>query len=54
MRVSSTVSVAVILLAGVARANDLKSGPQVGNGVPGGFVTTFLNGPHADKRRCPV
>jgi hypothetical protein len=33
---------------------ELKSGPQVGSGVPGGFGTLFINGEHAGNRRCPV
>ncbi len=47
--------VAVVLLAGNALAwDDLKSGPQVGQGVPGGFPALFVNGIHAGKKCCPV
>jgi hypothetical protein len=39
---------------GAARLNEMKSGPQVGESVPGGFVAHFLNGDHAGKPCCPV
>lgn len=39
---------------GGARPNALVSGPQVGMGITGGFVSLFLNGQHAGKPRCPV
>jgi hypothetical protein len=49
------LSLAVVLLAGsVLAADGLTSGPQVGEGVPGGFGAQFLNGDHAGRRRCPV
>jgi hypothetical protein len=51
----SILSLAVVLLGGgVLAAGELKSGPQVGEGVSGGFGAHFLNGDHAGKRRCPV
>jgi hypothetical protein len=41
---------------GGPRLNEVKSGLQVGESVPGGFVSLFLNGipMHAGKQRCPV
>ena len=50
-----TLSLSVVLLAGsLLLAAELKSGPQVGDRVNGGFSVQFLNGTHADKKRCPV
>ena len=55
MMLRSILSVAVVLLAGGAAAADgLRSGPQVGERIPGGFGALFVNGDHAGKRRCPV
>jgi hypothetical protein len=55
MMLRSTLSLAVVVLAGGAlAAGDLKSGPQVGEGVSGGFRALFVNGDHAGKSRCPV
>ena len=55
MRRRAILSLAVVLLAaGAAAADELKSGPQVGEGIPGGFRVLFLNGDQADKQRCPV
>jgi hypothetical protein len=34
--------------------NEIKSGPQVGEGINGGFLAHFLNGPEVDRQRCPV
>jgi hypothetical protein len=34
--------------------NEIKSGPQVGEGINGGFLAHFLNGAEADRQRCPV
>jgi hypothetical protein len=41
---------------GAPGPNEVKSGPQVGEGINGGFAALFLNGlpEHAGKRRCPV
>jgi hypothetical protein len=41
---------------GAPAPNEIRSGPQVGEGVNGGFVSLFVNGEHghAGKRRCPV
>jgi len=47
-------TLALVLLAGSAMADELKSGPQVGTGVPGGFSTLFVNGIHAGQKCCPV
>ncbi len=55
MMCRSTLSLAVVLLAGSALVADgLKSGPQVGQGVPGGFSALFVNGDHSGKKCCPV
>ena len=55
MIVRSTFSLGLVLMAsGVLLAAELKSGPQVGDRVNGGFSVQFLNGTHADKKRCPV
>jgi hypothetical protein len=55
MSFRSTLALAVALLAGSATAADvLKSGPQVGEGVPGGFPALFVNGLHAGQKCCPV
>ncbi len=54
MRQAAT-SLAVVLLGGsLASAENLVSGPQVGEGVPGDFIVLFLNGDQAGKRACPV
>jgi hypothetical protein len=39
---------------GVVRTSEVKSGPQVGEGVNGAFASLFLNGIHAGKPCCPV
>ena len=44
--------VAVVLLAGAAFAADLKSGPQVGEDVPGPFHPLNVNGEDAGKKAC--
>jgi hypothetical protein len=55
MLIRSSLSVAAILFTmGIAAADDLKSGPQVGERNPGGFSSLFVNGEHAGKKRCPV
>lgn len=54
MMLRSTVSLALTLFAlGVAWADEMKSGPQVGQGRKAFFVQ-FANGLHAGKERCPV
>jgi hypothetical protein len=55
MMLRSTMSLAVVLLAGSAMAaDDLKSGPQVGEGISGGFQILFVNGDQGGNKRCPV
>jgi hypothetical protein len=54
MLIRSTAILGLVLLGAVASADELKSGPQVGDGIPGGFSSLFVNGEHADKNRCPV
>jgi hypothetical protein len=44
--------VTVVLLAGAALAADLKSGPQVGEDVPGPFHPLNVNGEDAGKKAC--
>jgi hypothetical protein len=39
---------------GAPGPNEVKSGPQVGEGVNGGFMAHGLNGPLGGKRFCPV
>jgi hypothetical protein len=43
----------VLLAASAAWADDLKSGPQVGDGRRG-FQAQFFTGIHAGKKYCPV
>jgi hypothetical protein len=51
----STVSLAVVLLAGgVLAAGEIKSGPQVGDGVDGKFRLLCANGQYANRACCPV
>jgi hypothetical protein len=55
MMLRSTLALALLLLAGSAPAAEgVKSGPQVGDGVPGGFSALFVNGIHTGKKCCPV
>ena len=42
----------VVLLSSVALAADLKSGPQVGEDVPGPFHPLNVNGEDAGKKAC--
>jgi hypothetical protein len=50
----STLAATVLwLAAGAAWADDLKSGPQVGENRRG-FMAQFQNGVHAGQRYCPV
>lgn len=48
------VSVAVALAAGTALAEGLKSGPQVGDSIPGPFHPMNVTGADAGKARCLV
>jgi hypothetical protein len=51
----TTVCLAVLLLAGgVPAAGELKSGPQVGQGIQGGFRVQCANGLYSGKTCCPV
>jgi len=56
MMLHSTLSLAVVLLAGSApAADDLKSGPPVGaENDRSGFRPQFVAGPSAGQRLCPV
>jgi hypothetical protein len=47
---------AMLRKLGGARPIEVKSGPQVGEGVPGAFAALFLSGvpKHVGKQRCPV
>lgn len=50
----SSLSMAVLLLAGsMVSADELTSGPQVGEQATK-FGALFLNGDQAGRRRCPV
>ena len=42
----------LVVLSGVAFAADLKSGPQVGEDVPGPFHPFNVNGEDAGKKAC--
>jgi hypothetical protein len=44
----------VVLFVGATKAENLVSGPQVGEKVSGNFSVLFLNGDHAGTKRCPV
>jgi len=51
----TTLSLAIVLLAGgVLVTDDLKSGPQVGEGISGRFGPLWINGDFAGKTACPV
>jgi hypothetical protein len=56
MTLRSTLSLAVVLLAGsAAAADDLKSGPPVGaRNDRSGFRPELLTGPAPGKSLCPV
>lgn len=55
MRTGATLSLAIVLLAGsVLAADDLKSGPQVGEGISGRFEPAWLNGDPGGGNYCPV
>lgn len=46
---------AVALMSAAFAADDLKSGPQVGeNGRPAAFTPLNLNGPTPDQKQCLV
>jgi hypothetical protein len=46
--------VAELKKLGAPGPNEVTSGPQVGEGINGGFSALFLNGTEAGKQRCPV
>jgi len=54
MMLRSTVCLAVLLAGGVLSADELKSGPQVGEGISGGFRVQCANGLYSGKNCCPV
>ena len=55
MRQSAVAAIAFVMMAtGPSRAENLVSGPQVGDGVPGELRVLFLNGEHAGKKQSPV
>jgi hypothetical protein len=47
-----SAAVALVLFAGSALAGDVKSGPQVGEKVPGPFHPLNINGEAAGKKNC--
>ncbi len=49
-----TLSLALTLVAAGPPGPPLRSGPQVGEGINGGFVVQPVNGLYAGKRCCPV
>lgn len=44
----------VLLVGGAIAADDLKSGPQVGENIPGAFNPLNCNGSDAGQKRCLV
>ncbi len=54
-RITAGASLAIALLVGSAfAADDLKSGPQIGDKVPGPFSPLNINGDDAGAKRCLV
>jgi hypothetical protein len=54
-RVAAGTSLALVLLLGSARADDvLKSGPQVGDAVPKPFNPLNVTGKFASTKQCLV
>lgn len=52
---ATTSALAVVLALGSAIAADgVKSGPQVGDKIPGPFDVLNLSGPQAGKKNCQV
>jgi hypothetical protein len=47
-------AVTIVLALGSAMAADPKSGPQVGDSIPGPFNVLNVNGPQAGKSNCQV
>jgi hypothetical protein len=55
MRVRSILSLVVVVLAGgVCTAEEMKSGPQPGEGISGRFDPVWLNGDPRGGNHCPV
>jgi len=55
MLTRSALALAGALLAGgILYADDLKSGPQVGEGISGAFYPDWITGKHAGDSICPV
>src|SRR3954465_5480580 len=55
MKRHAMASLAVALFVScMTAAENLVSGPQVGEKVSGNFSVLFLNGEHAGTKRCPV
>ena len=52
IRSARFAAVALVLFAGSAFAADIKSGPQVGEKVPGPFHPLNINGEAAGKKHC--
>ena len=51
----TSAAVVVVLMVGAAMAADaVKSGPQVGEDVPGAFNVLNVNGPQAGKSNCQI
>ena len=50
----ATVCLALLLAGSALGADNLKSGPQVGGGINGGFRVTCANGDYSGKTCCPV
>jgi hypothetical protein len=55
-RIAAGTSLAVMLLffGSMPAADDLKSGPQVGESIPGPFNPLNVNGPTAGQKQCLV
>jgi hypothetical protein len=48
------VSAALLAVASVTAGDALKSGPQVGKGIPGAFHPLNCTGANADEKHCLV
>jgi hypothetical protein len=53
-RIAAGASVALLLLVGSVRAEDVKSGPQPGQTIPGPFSPLNVTGEDAGQKRCLV
>jgi len=55
MMFRSTLALTLVMLAGsTVGAEELKSGPQVGDRISGRFDPTWLNGDPGGGNHCPV